>query len=104
MTTHTLELLSIPWLPAILLALGFPLLLLLLTELINSGARRKWAITPTLRAVRNTLIPALGAMLFVTEVWQMPVDSTVVRAVKTLFWLAALYSILTLINDTIFGA
>jgi len=104
MTPHTLELLEIPWLPALLLTLGFPLLLLLLTELINSGVRRQWAITPTLRAVRNTLIPALGVMLFVAEVWQIPVDDTVVRAVKTVFWLALLYSILTLINDTIFGA
>ena len=45
---------TIPLLPAAALVVGFPLLLLLLTELINSGLRHHWRLTPTLRVVAKT--------------------------------------------------
>jgi hypothetical protein len=79
--TDPLSSATIPLVPAALLVVGFPLLLLLLTELINSGQRRQWALTPTLRALRNLVVPALAAMLFVTDVWQLPADTIFVRLV-----------------------
>jgi hypothetical protein len=63
---------DIPLVPAALLVAGFPLLLLLLTELVNSGQRRHWKLTPTLRVLRSVVVPALAAMLFTTEVWRLP--------------------------------
>ena len=96
--------LTIPLLPAATLVVGFPLLLLLLTELINSGQRHQWRLTPTLRALRNLVVPALAAMLFVTNVWQLPADDIFVRLVQTSFWLCVLYAALSFINDGVFGA
>ena len=83
---------------------GFPLLLLLLTELINSGLRHHWRLTPTLRALRNLVVPALAVMLFVRNVWQLPADDIFVRLVQTSFWLCVLYAALSFVNDGVFGA
>lgn len=94
---------SVPLLPAALLAVGFPLALLVVTELLNSSARRGQALGPTLRVVRNLVLPALAAMLFVTEVWQLAPEATVSRVVRTAFWVSLLYALLTLVNDTLFG-
>jgi len=95
---------TIPLAPAAVLTLGFPLLLLLLTELIHSGQRRNWPLTPTLRALRNLVVPALAAMLFVTDVLQLPADTIFVRVVQTGFWLCVLYAALSFINDGVFGS
>ena len=94
---------GVPFLPALLLAIGFPLAILLATELLQSAGRHGWAIAPTLRVVRNLVLPALAAMLFVTAVQELPAESTAVRLAKTAFWLAALLALLTLVNDTLFG-
>lgn len=95
---------TIPLVPAAALVVGFPLLLLLLTELINSGLRHHWRLTPTLRALRNLVVPALAVMLFMTDVWQLPADDIFVRLVQTGFWLCVLYAALSFINDGVFGA
>ena len=95
---------TIPLVPAVILTLGFPLLQLLLTELIHSGQRRQWILTPTLRALRNLVMPALAAMIFVTDVWQLPADTIFVRLVQTSFWLCVLYAALSFINDGVFGS
>jgi len=95
---------TIPLVPAAVLALGFPLLLLVLTELLHSGQRRHWILTPTLRSLRNLVVPALAAMFFVTDVWQLPSDNIYVRLVQTGFWLCVLYAALSFINDGVFGS
>ena len=95
---------QIPFVAAVALVVGFPLLLLLLTELVNSGQRRGWPLTPTLRAIRGLVLPSLAAMLFMTTVWRLPADSIASRIVETLFWLCTLYAVLSFINDGVFGA
>lgn len=102
--TDSSDLLGLPLAPAALLTLGFPLVLLVLTELVNSGQRRGWMLTPTLRALRTFVVPALAIMLFVTHVWQLPAERMPVRLVQTAFWLCVLYAALSLVNDGIFGA
>ncbi|MFM8890237.1 MAG: mechanosensitive ion channel domain-containing protein [Planctomycetia bacterium] len=94
----------IPLVPAVLLVAGFALVILLLTELINSGQRRGWTLTPTLRVLRNFVAPALAAMLFTTDVWRLAPDDVLGRMVKTVFWICALYAALSVVNDGIFGA
>jgi len=94
---------EIPFLPAALLVAGFPLLLLLLTELINSGQRLRWQLTPTLRVLRNLVAPALAAMLFTTQVWRVPDETFVARLVTTAFWVSVLYAALSFVNDGVFG-
>jgi small-conductance mechanosensitive channel len=94
---------DVPLLPAAILAVGFPLALLIVTEILNSSTRRGGMLAPTLRVVRNLVLPALAAMLFVTEVWQVAPDQTASRVVRTLFWVSLLVSLLTLTNDALFG-
>jgi small-conductance mechanosensitive channel len=94
---------DVPLLPAAILAVGFPLALLIVTEMLNSSARRGGMLAPTLRVVRNLVLPALAAMLFVTEVWQVAPDQTASRVVRTLFWVSLLVGLLTLTNDALFG-
>lgn len=104
MTTDSNDLFGLPLAPAAVLMLGFPLVLLVLTELVNSGQRRGWLLTPTLRALRTFVVPALAIMLFVTHVWQLPPERVPVRLVQTAFWLCVLYAALSLVNDGIFAA
>ena len=94
---------DVPLLPAVILAVGFPLTLLIATELLNSAVRRGAVLAPTLRVVRTFILPALAAMMFVTEIWQLAPEETASRVVRTAFWLALLFGLLTLINDTLFG-
>ena len=94
---------DVPLLPAAILAVGFPLALLIVTEMLNSSTRRGGMLAPTLRVVRNLVLPALAAMLFVTEVWQVAPDQTASRVVRTLFWVSLLVGLLTLTNDALFG-
>ena len=94
---------DVPLLPAAILAVGFPLALLIATEMLNSSMRRGGMLAPTLRVVRNLVLPALAAMMFVTEVWQVAPDQTASRVVRTLFWVSLLVCLLTLTNDALFG-
>jgi len=94
---------QIPFGPAAALVAGFPLALLVLTELINSGRRRGWSLTPTLMVVRSLVLPSLAAMLFTTVVWRPPAESVTARVVETVFWLCTLYAALSFLNDGIFG-
>lgn len=94
---------GVPFLPAILLAIGFPLAILLATELLQSAGRHAWPIAPTLRVVRNLVLPTLAVMLFLVAVQELPAESTAVRLAKTAFWLSALLALLTIVNDTLFG-
>ena len=98
-----LDMTEVPLLPAAFLAIGFPLVILVVTELLNSGRRRGWRPTPTLGVLRNIVLPALVAMLFVTEIWQLPAEDIVARVIRTAFWVSALYALLTLANDSLFG-
>lgn len=89
---------------ALALALGFPLALLLLNEVINHCERRKVAITPTLRTVRNLVAPTLALLLFIRLVIGLPHEETWVRVVETIFFVSLLFAVLTFLNDVIFGA
>lgn len=94
---------GIPFVPALSIAVGFPLAILVATELIHAATRRGWAVAPTLRVVRALVLPALAALLFVSAVQEMPAESTASKLAQTAFWLAALVALLTLLNDTLFG-
>ena len=71
---------------AIALAVGFPLLLLVLNELINACHRRRISITPTLRSLRNLVLPSLALAIFVRQVMELPREETWVRLVESAFW------------------
>ena len=89
--------------PAVTLALGFPLVILALTEAIAAGERRGWPLNRTLRAVRALVMPSLAVYLFATAVLGMPAESTAVRIVETLLGMAVLVTASRGLNDLFFG-
>jgi small-conductance mechanosensitive channel len=89
--------------PAVLLAVGFPAVLLVLNEAIAACDRRGLALARSLRAFRTLVAPALALLIFVTSILEMPMESTASRVTETIFWVVLLYAILGLFNDLFFG-
>ncbi|MBM3966282.1 MAG: mechanosensitive ion channel [Planctomycetes bacterium] len=89
--------------PAIGLAIGFPLILLILSELIYSLDRRGKPLARTLRTFRNLVVPALAVVLFVVYLVKSPSEGTLVRVAETAFWIVLLYALLGIVNDLVFG-
>lgn len=91
-------------LPAILLAAGFPLVLLILNEAISRCEAAGSPLARTLRTARNSLAPALALLIFVRHVLEWPQEGTTVRLVETAFWVILLYALLGIVNDLVFGS
>lgn len=89
--------------PAIGLALGFPLVMVVLGEAIAACERRGIALARSLRTVRSLLVPAAALLAFVAVVLGLPADGLVVRLAETWFWIAALFTLTRLLNDLFFG-
>ena len=89
--------------PAVLLALGFPLVELALTEATAACERRGVRFARTLRNLRDLVVPSLAVLLLVSFVLGLPADGGVVRVAETVFWIAALYAVVGAFNDAFFG-
>ncbi len=94
---------TVDWIPAVGIAVGFPLLLLVLSEAVVRSTRRGWAVTRTLRSLRSLVVPALAVLLFVRFVIGVPREDIAVRLAETVFWILLLYTLLGVINDLVFG-
>jgi small-conductance mechanosensitive channel len=88
--------------PAVLLALGFPLTLLLLNELIAALRGGGNPLVRSLVTLRNLVAPALALLIFVLRVLELPRDDPAVRVIATVFWLLLLYALLGAVNDLVF--
>ena len=88
---------------AVILAIGFPLLEIILLEAIHNLKRRGSSITGTLRFIQNLVLPALAILLFMQYVWQLKTESNPVKLVATLFWICAIYATLSTINGVLFA-
>ena len=71
--------------PAVGLALGFPLIVLFLNELISSLERRGNPLARTLRTFRNFVVPALAVVVFIVYIVEAPAGGTLVRVAETAF-------------------
>jgi small-conductance mechanosensitive channel len=89
--------------PAVILALGFPLVELALTEAIALCERRGVRFARTLHNLRGLVVPSLAVLLLVSLVLGLPAQGGVVRVAETVFWIAALYAIVGAFNDAFFG-
>jgi len=102
MNTSFIQQLSNFW-PAVYLSVGFPLVMLVLNELVNICDRRGLAIGRTLRTVRNLVVPSLAALLFARCVLELSDQATSMRVISTAFWVFLLYAVLGVVNDLIFA-
>lgn len=90
--------------PAILLTIGFPLILLLLNEGIAASRNSALPLTRTLGTVRNLVLPSLALLVFVRLVLELPQEHTSVRIIESAFWIVFLYALLGVVNDLVIGS
>lgn len=87
---------------ALTLAIGFPVVELVLGEVIHTLKQQGKPLASTLRIIRNLLIPTLVLLLFLTDILQLDADGKVVKFVETLFWICTIHASLSLVNVVIF--
>ncbi|MEB3312098.1 MAG: mechanosensitive ion channel family protein [Snowella sp.] len=92
--------LILPW--AIALMVIFPVLILVLGELIHRYQRRDRPLAATLVILRNLVVPVLALLLFMQKVLQLDLSSSLVKAVQTLFWVCLIHASLSLLNVILF--
>jgi small-conductance mechanosensitive channel len=93
--THTLS-----W--AIALVIGFPLLTIVLGEVIHRLKQRGKPLAATLRLVRNLVVPVLVFMLFMQHVLALDADGRLIKTVQTLLWVCVIHASLSLLNVVLF--
>lgn len=84
------------------LAIGFPLSIIVLSEIISLLARRSSALVAPLQSIRNLALPALALMLFTQHVFGLSVQAPAFKLIATLFWVSAIYAALSLLNALLF--
>ena len=95
---------QMPNLPiALALALGFPVVLLLLNELIGASDRGGKIWSSHLRALRTLVVPSIALLIFIRGILEYPQDNHVSQIAETLVWVLLLYFILGFVNDIVFG-
>lgn len=87
---------------AITLAVGFPLLIIVLGEVIHQLQRRGKSLESTLRIVRNLVLPVFVFMLFIQHVLKLDDNAKFVKTIETLFWICVLHASLSLLNAVLF--
>jgi small-conductance mechanosensitive channel len=97
------ELTNLPVWQAVALAIGFPVVLLIINELVNSLERRGNPLAKSLRTLRNLVLPALALLLFAYWILELPSQSSALRWIETVFWVALLYVLLGFVNNIVFG-
>jgi len=97
------DLMELPIWQAVALALGFPVGLLLLNEMINVLDRASNPLAKNLRTLRNFVLPTLALLLFAKWILNLPNEDGTLRWIETIFWIALLYALLGVVNDIIFG-
>lgn len=83
------------------LALGIPLLILLLSELMERLRRRGSRLLPPVRNFRNLALPLLSLWLILQFILGLERDLLLVRMVETLLWLVVMYCLLQLFGALI---
>ena len=87
---------------AVILGVGFPLLAIILGELVHRFKRQGNPIAATLQTVKNLVLPSFALMVFVREVFKLDPESALVKVIQTLFWICVINAALSLINVMLF--
>jgi small-conductance mechanosensitive channel len=90
------------WFWGVGLTLGFPLLAIVLGELIHRLRRRGLAVASTLRLVRDVLLPMLVLQLFLEHLLGLDPATRLFKSVETIFWVCVIHAALSLLNVVLF--
>ena len=95
--------LDAPWFFwAIGVAVGFPVALVLLTELHNALLRRRSALARPVHLLRNYILPLGALLLLLVKATQVSAEATPVRIVTTVFGFVVMVLLLSGLNATLF--
>ncbi len=87
---------------AIILILGFPLIMIFLNEIIVRLRQQERPLMATIVIFRNLVFPIVALLLFLTRVLEIPEEATVIRLVKTLVWLGMIHATLSAFKVLLF--
>ena len=87
-----------------ILIIGFPLLTLLLGEIIYRAKSKDKLLAATLRIVRNLIFPSLALFILLNKIIGLSENTTPLRLVQTGLWLFTIHGSLTVINGLLFDS
>ena len=90
------------WIFGLGLAIGFPLLLVVLSELEFILDRAGHPVASSLRNVRTWVLPSAALSVFLQWVLLLPQTSLLVRTTETLFWGTVILAIMGIANTLVF--
>ena len=90
------------WLWGVGLTIGFPLLAIVLGEVIHRLRRRGLAVANTVSLVRNVLLPMLVLLLFLEHLLGLDPATRLFKTVETIFWVCVIHAALSLLNVVLF--
>jgi small-conductance mechanosensitive channel/CRP-like cAMP-binding protein len=86
----------------LILGLGFPLITILLEEVIQRLKRRKNPLVPTLQLVKNFVLPTFTLMVLVPIFFTFDRQGILSKILATLFWLSVVNVVLSAIQLSLF--
>jgi small-conductance mechanosensitive channel len=90
------------WVFALALAIGFPVLLIVLSELAFALTRAGRPVAASVRFLRTWVVPVVALTLFLHWVVQLPRTNLVVRLSETLCWATVIIAIMGVVNNLVF--
>src|SRR4051794_25646909 len=97
--------LDAPWFYwAVGVAIGFPILLVMLTELQHALRRRNSSLTRPVYLIRTYILPLGALLILLVQAMQISGETTPVRLVATVFGFVVLVLLLSGLNATLFQA
>ena len=98
-----MSLLDTPWfIWAAAVAIGLPVVLVLLTELHHTLARRGSYLARPIHLLRNYIVPLGALLILLVKATQVSADATPVRIIATVFGFVVLVLLLSGLNATLF--
>ena len=92
-----------PWFwPAVIVSVGLPVMLIVLTELHGALARRGSRAAPIVAMVRNYLVPVAGILVLISQPGAWEGEGTWPRVVWTIFGLLVIVVVINAINHLVF--
>lgn len=86
----------------VILIVGFPLLMLALSELILRLDRRRRPLVKVIRELRNWVFPLAGLFFLLTQVLNIAEERLPIQLIETLAWIALIVATLSFANIVLF--
>lgn len=88
----------------LILIVVFPLLIIILSEIILWMKKRNSSLISTVKIVRNLVLPSSAIFILLTRVLGFSRDSSIIQIIQTLVGIVTIHALLSLINELLFGS